>query len=502
MAQAVKKTKAITEFGDFQTPDSLALQVTEKLRLMGVQPKSILEPTCGRGAFVWAAAESFPEAEVILGVEINRHHTDHAMSLPRSHKNIRFQLGDFFATDWTTIFAQGCSPWLILGNPPWVTNSSLGSLQSGNVPDKKNSQERTGIEAVTGKSNFDISEWMLLRYLDWLQGTGTIAVLCKTSVARKFLAHAWKQSGVSFSRIYKIDAMVQFGAAVDACLLVVGLDRQSNNTTCDVFDSIEASSPASAISCFRGHLVNDTPHHQLEGLWGSEIHYTWRSGIKHDCSRVMELFLDGDGYRNGLGEQVAVEETFLFPMLKGSDIGNGRIQPRAKMVVTQETVGQQTSGIAIAAPDTWRYLVRHQALLNQRGSVIYRKNPDFSVFGVGPYTFAPWKVAISGFYKKLSFVVVGPYQGRPVVFDDTVYFLPCATQREARFLEEILHSELAVQFLSSMIYWPDKRPLTVDLLKRISIEKLAIALGRGAEYEEFTKPSDVQEQQGVFSFAS
>ena len=504
MAQVRTKTKAITEFGDFQTPGSLASAVTEKLRRLGLRPRSILEPTCGRGTFVSAAAKTFREAETIIGVEINPEYIQSAAAALRSHRgpqDIRLQNGDFFNVAWPALFAEHEGPWLILGNPPWVTSSSLSALDSSNLPDKSNFHGRAGIDAVTGKSNFDISEWMLLRYLNWLKGSGTIAVLCKTSVARKILLYAWKQSGVLLAQIYKIDAMAHFGAAVDACLFVLVLDPQASCTTCDIFSSLDDTVSSSNIALCQGHLVANGSAEQLKALWGPDKHYVWRSGVKHDCARVMELFLGPKGYINGLGERVAVEETFLYPMLKGSDIGNGRIRPRAKMLVTQESVGQQTGGIAEVAPHTWDYLTRHQALLNKRASIIYKNKPDFSIFGVGPYTFAPWKLAISSFYKKLLFVSVGPVEGRAVVFDDTVYFLPCASEREAHFLKEILHSDLAAQFLNSMIHWADKRPLTVDLLKRLSIEKLAAALGRSSEYDEFTKAGSIEDRQAVLSFA-
>ena len=43
--------------------------------------------------------------------------------------------------------------------------------------------------------------------------------------------------------------------------------------------------------------------------------------MKHDCSRVMELRPKGDGsYENGLGDVVELEDAFLFPMLKSSEV--------------------------------------------------------------------------------------------------------------------------------------------------------------------------------------
>ncbi len=153
-------------------------------------------------------------------------------------------------------------------------------------------------------------------------------------------------------------------------------------------------------------------------------------------------------------------------------------------------VGENTSYIRTKAPKTWDYLTGYAMLLNKRGSSIYKNKPAFSVFGVGPYSFAPWKVAISGFYKKLHFVRIGSVNGRPVVFDDTIYFLPCESEEEACFIEDLLCSEAAQAFLRSMIHWDDKRPITAEILKRLSIRKLAALLGRDQEYFDFTTFKD------------
>ena len=104
--------------------------------------------------------------------------------------------------------------------------------------------------------------------------------------------------------------------------------------------------------------------------------------------------------------------------------------------------------------------------MKKRGSSIYRNRPPFSVFGVGDYSFAPWKVAISGFYKKLEFVVLGPVKGRPVVLDDTSYFLPCQTKEQAEYLTTLLNSPAARSFYKALIFWDSKRPITADLLRR------------------------------------
>lgn len=482
-----RKTKEVAEFGDFQTPPTLALAATRTLASLGIRPRSILEPTCGRGAFLHAAAATFPEAESILGFDINQ---EHVVAADGGDCRIMVRHGDFFKLDWESIVDPAAAPWLILGNPPWVTSSALSALNSGNLPEKSNFQGRQGIDAITGKSNFDISEWMLLRYLDWLEGAqGAIAVLCKAAVARKILQQAWKRHYMLRSaRIYKIDAFAYFGAAVDACFFVLETAPGCAAPSCDVYDHLDAPEPTRTIGFSKGQLIADmAAFRRRQDLFGPEARYAWRSGVKHDCSKVLELVRDVGGYRNGLGEAVEVEDTLLFPMLKSSDIGNGRLDHRRAMLVTQQAVGQDTSGIEQFAPSTWRYLQRHAELFDRRGSVIYKNKPPFSVFGVGPYTFAPWKVAISGFYKKLQFVKVGPIAGRPAVFDDTIYFLPCWSEAEACFLHDLLCSAAADEFYRSMIHWEDKRPITVDILKRLSIAALAASAGRQEEYERYTE---------------
>ena len=49
-------------------------------------------------------------------------------------------------------------------------------------------------------------------------------------------------------------------------------------------------------------------------LLGPENRYVWRSGIKHDCSKVMELTNTiSQAYQNGLGETVALEDAIPIP---------------------------------------------------------------------------------------------------------------------------------------------------------------------------------------------
>lgn len=499
-----RKAKEKWEFGDFQTPGPLARTAFEALQRIGINPAAVIEPTCGEGAFLLAAIEAFPNARRFAGVDINLRYLNSLKSqisaLSRKH-DIDLVHGDFFHLNWDVILNQLPQPILIVGNPPWVTSSELAQLQSQNLPHKSNFQQRRGYDAITGKSNFDISEWMLLRNLEWLkERQGTIAVLCKTTVARKMLFHAWKHHfPVANASMFLIDAQQHFGASVDACFLVVNLFPGKHSNDCAVYGELASTKPSQTIGYQDDSLVaNVSNYARWRHLKGDSDFYIWRSGIKHDCSRLMELELEGGKYRNGAGERLDIEENFVYPMLKSSDISNGQVRyGRKHMLVTQRYVGEDTNPIRLVAPRTWRYLETHKEIFAARASAIYRKRPPYSIFGIGDYSFSPWKVAISGFYKRLAFQMVERFRGKPVVLDDTTYFLPCWSKAEASFMAGLLNSEPAIAFFDSMIFWSDKRPITIDVLKRLDLYALSVELGCESRYQAFARRRKDYEKEHI-----
>lgn len=407
---------------------------------------------------------------------------------------VSVQEADFFSKDWGEMLSDLCGYLLIIGNPPWVTSSELGMLNSRNLPEKSNFQHRKGIEAITGSGNFDISEWMILQHITWLSHReGTLAFLCKYSVARKVMRHVRQRSDHRFfGHIYPIDAKKHFDASVEACLFILTTDV--GNADCEVYESLDSLKPSHVIGERDGMIVSDV--HQYEKwrhLRGQDLHYIWRSGIKHDCSKIMELEPVNGGYVNGLGETVELEKQYIYPLLKSSDVGNGRTSSYRKVVlITQKSVGEDTTQIKAMAPATWEYLVKHRKYLDNRKSAIYKDKPDFSMFGVGPYSFKQWKIAISSMYKRLQFHLVGPLDGKPVVFDDTVNFLSFDTKEEAKYLFHLITCLPAREFFHSMIFWDEKRPITTQILRRLSLKEVAREIGELEKYKslkEFQLPN-------------
>lgn len=494
-----ENAKKKIEFGDFQTPAHLARAVCRVVARSGFSPATVVEPTCGCGAFLAAALEVFPEA-AIHGCEHDPAHVDAARRRTAMHRQVNVTRGDFFQRNWDAVLAALPEPVLILGNPPWVTNAAIGSLGGDNLPVKSNVDGLRGIDALTGDANFDISEWMIRENIRWLGNrTGAVAVLCKTSVARKVLLSVWS-SNVPVGRavIRGIDSQRNFGVSVDACLLHVSIAPGGQVRRCDVYRSLEAVVPCSSFGMSDGVLVSDFGAYERLADLRSASSGGWRSGLKHDCRRVFEFSLTNGELVNGLGEKPVIEPETVFPLLKSSDVARSRTA-RKFVLVPHRTMAESPLRLRRVAPNAWRYLVSHRKLVERRASSIYRGRPPFSIFGVGPYSFAPWKVAIASLYKELRFSKIGPLEGRPVLLDDTCYFLPCKSEAECDVLHGMVSSSAAVEFWSSMVFWDAKRPVTARLLNRLDLGRLAALLGVGNDLlAERPAPAPNERQGNLF----
>jgi hypothetical protein len=119
-------------------------------------------------------------------------------------------------------------------------------------------------------------------------------------------------------------------------------------------------------------------------------------------------------------------------------------------------------------------LKEHESFLDSRRSVIYKKAPKFSIFGIGDYSFAKYKVGVSGFYKEPVFALI--HNEYPVMLDDTCYFIGFDSLTDAVITTALLNHPICISFLKSIAFLDSKRPYTKEVLKRIDIQKLSEAV--------------------------
>ncbi|MDA0268059.1 MAG: SAM-dependent methyltransferase, partial [Cyanobacteria bacterium] len=108
------------QFGDFQTPDNLAREVVQILRTNHqISPKIIIEPSCGKGAFIRSALSAFENSKII-GLDINKEYvkeTKLSISEYSNAENLTIYESDFFDTDWKDFISNLSGYILVIGNP-------------------------------------------------------------------------------------------------------------------------------------------------------------------------------------------------------------------------------------------------------------------------------------------------------------------------------------------------------------------------------------------------
>ncbi len=488
MIAVTNSGKLDREWGDFQTPKSLAAKICNYLVKTGISPEIVIEPTFGIGNFICAALETFPQTQLIYGVEIKQEYeqilqTHLQTMLNGTHlnkPNIQLFQDDVFKHKFNrAALSSRTGELLIIGNPPWVTNSELGILASNNLPNKTNFKLATGLDALTGKGNFDIAEWIILKMLElFSERRGTLAMLCKNSVIRNIVEDLPRRKfAVSDIEALSIDANAEFGAAVDASLLVIKLGQPKSSYFCRTASLEKPEITHLIFGRVGDRFVANVAAYQQSAEIDGICPFEWRQGIKHDCSKIMELIQADAILYNGAGEKVEVEAALVYPLLKSSDLKKFEIEAtRKKVIVTQQKLGEDTKLLRAAAPKLWQYLERNAPQLDKRKSSIYLTQPRFSMFGVEEYSFKPYKVAISGLYKRPIFSLVLPIEGRPVMLDDTCYFLAFDNYLEALFTTTLLNHRYVQNFLPSIVFLDAKRPYKKEVLMRIDLAKVITKL--------------------------
>jgi hypothetical protein len=469
------------DLGDFQTPPELVAEVLLALGPIGPRWTRVLEPCCGRGHFIRGLLDLAQPPREIQAIEIqeSHYHAARALVAGESARGVPVKLirADLFELNLKSDLTwRDNGPILVLGNPPWVTNSELGILASTARPPRRNIKGMTGLEALTGASNFDVAEACWLKLASELADQQpTIALLCKTSVARSILEFAHRAPlPLTAATVQRIDAAHWFGAAVDACLFCVTLgDAQSmpvRALTVPVSSGLGQRKPDRIMGFAHGRLVPDLLSYEKWAFADGKCPMNWRQGLKHDAAGVMELRRDltSGEWQNRAGNSVAVEPDFVYPLIKGTDLACPRGANGARAVlVTQTRLGDNTAQLAERAPRLWRYLQSNRATFAKRKSSIYRGQSAFALFGIGPYSFSSYKVAISGLHKDPKFRALGPIQGRPVMLDDTCYFLPCSNALEAAVVTALCNDPITLGLIGSISFREAKRPITKKLLQRL-----------------------------------
>jgi hypothetical protein len=170
--------------------------------------------------------------------------------------------------------------------------------------------------------------------------------------------------------------------------------------------------------------------------------------------------------------QAAIEKDLVYPLLRGADVLRWKAKPSISIILTHE-YGQRLKAIPekrmqVEFPKGYSYLKRFEEALRKRSGFkrYFREDaPFYSVFNIGDYSFAPWKVVWRRVANELDAAVIGSLhekgKGRPVIPAETLILVSFEHQQEAHYLCAMINSSAArLAIRNYIVLHPDPHVLT------------------------------------------
>jgi type I restriction-modification system DNA methylase subunit len=157
-----------------------------------------------------------------------------------------------------------------------------------------------------------------------------------------------------------------------------------------------------------------------------------------------------------------IEDFFVYPMIKSRNVKKWRIDGYGytlQMQNPERRRGFDESWVAVNFPKTYAYLKEFEPVLLGRAAykkyMNPRKAPFYSMYNIGVYTYAPYKVVWNRMGVRITACVVSTVDdevlGEKLVLPDNVLaFIPTDTEDEAHYICSIMNSSITDMILRSI----------------------------------------------------
>jgi hypothetical protein len=438
---------------------------------------AVLDPTCGDGVFLEAFVALAHREGISLtrdaltrlhGVEIVAADKARALERIRTRYGAKLAGRNIRTADFITATFPGRYD-ILVGNPPWINFTDLpAGLKATWGPEYIRHQLVTDKrEVLLGGSRADVAALVLKKALDdVLADAGRAAFFIPLSIFFNSGANDRFRPFPSSGHAYRVVRLWDFGqeAVFDGVSTRYGaalFDRQGPQewpVETHVRDNglwTPAYSTASdrRSGTWHQHRTPDAGRDAPPAI-GISPSQKPRQGVNTCGANDVFIFeRDGDRLRNGLGEECELEEELLFPLMNGASFGRPRNARQRFILLPHDTrTGRPLARDAIAkCKRAAAYLASHRdTLMRRKGTLINSQIGRgfwWALLGVGPYAFAPWKVAWEALGKK-SFtpaVLDGRWQGNQALHA----FCPCSSRQEAEALAAALRRTEVETWLKS-----------------------------------------------------
>jgi type I restriction-modification system DNA methylase subunit len=173
-----------------------------------------------------------------------------------------------------------------------------------------------------------------------------------------------------------------------------------------------------------------------------------------------------------------IEPTYVFPFLKPKNVKKWKIKGYSYALLPQKKYGEKNeSELRIKAPLTYKYFYQFKDDLLGRSSKWLKQEgfPFYSTFGIGDYSFKPYKVVWCCMTYSPNFAVVSSVNDsfvgeKQVMPDNTIGYFSFDNENEAHFVCAIMNSKIASELLENRSN-KSKWGISINMVKKIPIPK-------------------------------
>ncbi|WP_424018255.1 N-6 DNA methylase [Halorientalis pallida] len=352
----------------------------------------------------------------------------------------------------------------LVGNPPWIPWERLSERLKDRWRERYveplDLQPHGGVAARLGHSNDDVSvpfAWTCVhRYLrtggtaafvlkrDLMRGPAG-AVLRRLRVGDRSLALADVQDLSALdpfpavganTAVYALDADAEPSFPVPATVWTPGDGRADFGSGAAFRESATATAtelvPLDPEDATTPWLRADAERAAL-GSCAHEI----RHGLKDDANDVFGLARD---------DLAQIEPDLVYPYLKSRHVRKWGLTGHDLRLIPQTQAGEDNEAwLREEYPETYDYLRANREALTDRSSSWLDRGPFYSVFGLGEYTWADYKVAWCRLGFKPHFTVVSTREdpdlgAKQAIPGDHYMFVATDDRREAHYLCALLNA--------------------------------------------------------------
>lgn len=394
---------------------------------------------------------------------------------------------------------------LVAGNPPWVNWESLPKdYRSDTIPlwQKHSLFTHKGYEAMLGKSKDDISILMTYISIDkYLVFSGKIGFVITQSIFKTGGAgDGFRNLKLGDGTLLKVEIVDDFstlkpfeGAANKTSIVIItkgiknrypvsyskwykpnGSKAISENLTLnEIIQNREATYYQYVAYPINKNKANSAwitgRKNALEAIQRliGESYYSARSGvctwlngvywinvIQKEQDSVIISNLGEVGRKKVEVIQTVIEPDLLYELIRGRDVRRWRFTSSAQIIIPHyKSMGLTAIDENILAqdyPKTYSYFnYFKKELLGRAGLKKYFSSeaPFYSLFNIGNYTFAPYKVAWAREDNELRATVIGGGESQHTdnlfIPDQSLQFIPIENEDEAHFICALLNSSIA-----------------------------------------------------------